>query len=354
LFKLDNDSSQCFDFLIKNYYTYDYTICTEFFIFSDPLILLKSVTTNDYNLLPSFKTYIQNSEYPDNGLFFEISPFSENLYWNEKIELHNFIFLKTSSFISFFINSNIDVPTCFKKSKSLSFKTFELPFIRFFNLIMRKGQRDKTIKFFFKKLLNRSNKWCDTPKHQFDYNQKIITNSIFFLKNYRNNSKTDIFDKTNNYLNLIYLLTFFEKNHYKTDTLFPVFAKNKTFEIKSSLFFKNAFLSLFLRVNSVFAYFIYNVDKNIRKYSRGKSGKYAFVWKYIAPYKRVFLAMRLFAKELKFRGERQFFERFLSSVSVLENDFKNSFIWQTKVFSHNYVFRNFKKTLLLSLKTMSK
>lgn len=64
--------------------------------------------------------------------------------------------------------------------------------------------------------------------------------------------------------------------------------------------------------------------------------------------------MRLFAKELKFRGERQFFERFLGSINVLENDFKNSFVYQSKTFSHNYVFKNFKKTLLISLKTISK
>lgn len=64
--------------------------------------------------------------------------------------------------------------------------------------------------------------------------------------------------------------------------------------------------------------------------------------------------MRLFTKELKFRGERQFFERYLNSLQILEKDFKNSFVYQSKNFSHNYVFKNFKKTLLLSLKTVSK
>lgn len=264
------------------------------------------------------------------------------------------MFLKTSSFISFFINNNIDVPTCFKKSKSLTFKTFELPLIRFFNLIMRKGQRDKTTRFFLKKILNRFNYWENYPRHQIPENQKKLYDFNIFSKNYRNITKFDSFTKSKNFLNLIYTLFFFEKNFEKNFFFTPFSTKFKSLEIRSSFFFKNCFLKPFIEVNPVFSYFIYNVDKNIRKYSRGKSGKYTFVWKYISPYKRLFLTMRLFAKELKFRGERQFFERFLGSINVLENDFKNSFVYQSKTFSHNYVFKNFKKTLLISLKTISK
>lgn len=317
---------------------------------------MKGHASNDFRTLPSFKTYINNSfDLNSFDYFFHNTPFKENYYWNEKIDLNYFLFLKTSSFISFFINSNIDVPTCFKKSKSLSFKTFELPFIKFFNLIMRHGRRDKTIRVFFFKILNRFNLWQNYPKFQFnENNQKFLNNFGLIFKNYRNLEKFDSFDKTKKHLTFYYMLASFEKNNFSKLYNLSSFARSKSFEIKSSLFFKNSFLKPFFDVNLVFAYFIYNVDKNIKKYSRGKSGKYAFVWKYISPYKRLYLTMRLFAKELKFRKERQFHERFLSSVLSLENDFENSFIWQSKVFSHNYVFKNFKKTLLVSLKTISK
>ena len=317
------------------------------------------MTNDDFSLLPSFKTYIYTDttqKFSDSFLyFFKNAPFVENQHWNEKVDLNVFMYLKTSSFISFFINNDVDVPTFFKKSKSLSFKNFELPFVRFFNLIMRQGKRDKIIRVFFKKLLNRSNLWENYQKIQFNDNNKNFFKTFnFYIQNYRNFTKFDAFSKNKKHLSFFFLLSNFEKNYTTKLFFFPFFYRNKSFEIKSSTFFKNSFLNSFNSINPIFAYFIYNVDKNIRKYSRGKSGKYAFVWKYIAPYKRLFLTMRLFAKELKFRGEKKFHERFLNSISVLETNFKNSFMYQSKAFSHNYVFKNFKKTLLVSLKTISK
>jgi hypothetical protein len=47
--------------------------------------------------------------------------------------------------------------------------------------------------------------------------------------------------------------------------------------INPSFFLKNYLYFLLSRVSPIFSYFIYSVDKNIRKYSRGKSGKYTFI-----------------------------------------------------------------------------
>lgn len=220
---------------------------------------------------------------------------------------------------------------------------------------MRHGRRDRVIRIFFEKILNRYNLWENFYKFQYnETNQNFFKYSNFFFDDYKNIIKFDSFRKTKNHLSLFLTLSNFEQNNLTKLKNFYFFNRNKKFEMKSSLFFKNSFLKLFSDINLIFTYFIYSVDKNIRKYSRGKSGKYSFVWKYIAPYKRMYVAMRLFAKELKFRNERQFHDRFLSSLLILEKDFKNSFVWQSKIFSHNYVFKNFKKTLIVSLKTMSK
>jgi ribosomal protein S7 len=43
----------------------------------------------------------------------------------------------------------IDVPICFKKTKSIKFKNFELPLLKFTNLLMRKGKKEKMIKTLF-------------------------------------------------------------------------------------------------------------------------------------------------------------------------------------------------------------
>jgi hypothetical protein len=47
--------------------------------------------------------------------------------------------------------------------------------------------------------------------------------------------------------------------------------------INISFFIKNYLYALLSKVSPIFSYFIYSVDKNIRKYSRGKSGKYTFI-----------------------------------------------------------------------------
>jgi hypothetical protein len=49
------------------------------------------------------------------------------------------------------------------------------------------------------------------------------------------------------------------------------------FVTDSSGFVKSFLLKILSQVSPVFSYFIYSVDKNIRKFSRGKSGKYTFL-----------------------------------------------------------------------------
>jgi hypothetical protein len=47
--------------------------------------------------------------------------------------------------------------------------------------------------------------------------------------------------------------------------------------VNNSFFLKNYLYFLISKISPVFSYFIYSVDKNIRKFSRGKSGKYTFI-----------------------------------------------------------------------------
>ena len=62
--------------------------------------------------------------------------------------------------------------------------------------------------------------------------------------------------------------------------------------VKSSDFAINSILNQnFKKFNYLFSFYIYKVDKQIYKNSRGRSGKYTFVWKYVAPYKRHFLIL---------------------------------------------------------------
>jgi hypothetical protein len=73
-----------------------------------------------------------------------------NIYLYNETNFTSFLHLRKSSFISFFIENMIDVPICFKKSKSLKFKNFEIPTLKFINLLMSDGKKEKIINYVFK------------------------------------------------------------------------------------------------------------------------------------------------------------------------------------------------------------
>jgi hypothetical protein len=63
----------------------------------------------------------------------------------------------------------------------------------------------------------------------------------------------------------------------KTDLLYNNSFLFLSKSINNDFFIKNFFLSQIIKIAPIFSYFIYSVDKNIKKYSRGKSGKYIFI-----------------------------------------------------------------------------
>jgi hypothetical protein len=144
--------------------------------------------------------------------------------------------------------------------------------------------------------------------------------------------------------------SFFEIN---SNMSFSNSVNNNNKIINFSFFLKNFLYSLLSKVSPIFSYFIYSVDKNIRKYSRGRSGKYTFIWKYVAPYKRTQLAMRWIIKDIKFYQSQKFNERLVKTFNNLMLSPEKSFSWKSKIFSHNYVFKNFRKSLMSSLRTTS-
>ena len=298
-----------------------------------------------FNNFYNFKN-INNLQYPNNfNLKYsneQIDNFPTFFKYNNKDYsfMYNFMFLKNSSFINFFLSNMIDVPICFKKSKSLKTKNFELPFLKFSNFLMKKGKKNKTFNVIF----NTFRTFFNSIKN---YKLKIDENIFSWIKFFTITSNISINFFSDNlqstFLNLDTPLNLSYLNNFSDTTKF----------VDVSFFFKNFFYSLLSKVSPIFSYFIYSVDKNIRKYSRGKSGKYTFIWKYVAPYKRIKLSMRWIVKDIKFYQSKKFNDRLFKTFENLLTNYEKSFAWKSKIFSHNYVFKNFKKNLMTSLKTMS-
>lgn len=306
------------------------------------------------------KIFNNNIEMPNTNKIL----FRNYIYYENDLDVSdNFYFLRKTSFISFFVNNLIDTPSCFKKIKSLKRTNMELPMLKFINFFMKKGKKEQYAKYFFKAI-----------SFFYSHETKKINFKIYNIKN--NNIIHNISQANN------YDLKFFKKNDYSWIDLFlslnnvwNCYKHNAISHIKLDTEYKydlnygstlttnnkqtdsNYYLKnyLQLKLNSVlpiFNFFIHNVDKNVKKYSRGKSGKYTFVWKYVTIYKRIFVAIKLLLKDIKFAHGQKLSNRIQNSMSNLFLEPKKTFLWKSKTFAYNYIFKNYRSTLMTSLRTI--
>jgi len=204
-------------------------------------------------LQPSFKSNLIDKTFINENSI-------DNLNYIQSPQIFStFLFLRQSTITSFFTTNLIDMPICFKKSKSLYSKTFELPLLKFTNLIMRGGAREQVIKnitLSFTKCFTRIFKNINLISYtKWGYLYNCFTNlsysSNHVFTTYVLTSSLDLHSKH----------TLIDNNLLFSDSLF----------LNKFLFYKlNEFLPLF-------SFYIRKVDKSIRKHSRGKSGKYTIM-----------------------------------------------------------------------------
>jgi len=105
-------------------------------------------------------------------------------------------------------------------------------------------------------------------------------------------------------------------------------------------------LSRFVRKSqSIFSLYTYKISKNIYKNTRGKSGKFMFVWKYVPTYKRLFIVSNWLIKELRVLTFRKLQLRLTNLLLNIAHVPKQMWAFRVKTFSYNYVYRSCRKTL---------
>ena len=202
---------------------------------------------------------------------------------------------------------------------------------------MRNGQRAKISKIFNIALYNQYIKVNNNDERVLKTNYSWKT--IFLLLNFTtklNNTALSfnlIKDETTNY------------NH----ALSPVYKSIESVWDFNKWLFKNMY-----NLVPMFSFYIYKVDKKIFKNTRGKSGKFTFIWKYVASYKRLFLVMHWLIKELRLKPGRTLSERLNNLIISLTHEPKSTWVYKVKKFSHNYVYRNSRRTLADNYKTVTK
>nr|QPL15895.1 ribosomal protein S7 [Strombidium sp.] len=249
---------------------------------------------------------------------------------------NNYKYLQENKFLDFFKSHRIDTPTCFRKTKSIRRNNNKFELIKFNNYLMRKGKRWQFMKMFLTIMMNLFHKY-----YFFFYKNKKNFNcrNLFFFYNnlfYVNNNYYNL--KFNKPLNLLFNTSIYEyEKHY-----------NPNFYIKF-------FLLLNLKkITPVFMYYIYKVAKLIYKNTRGKSGKYTYIWKYVSPYKRTNLIMYWIIKETKSRPGRTLYDRVYAVLKDLIFQPKSLLIYKIKRFSNIYVYKYNRNTLAETFITSTK
>ena len=294
---------------------------------------IKTQTQLTFNTLDIFESdlnFFYKTKY-DITYIYDLDELEVELCNEDNVATH-FLFLRQSTITSFFSSNMIDMPICFKKSKSLYSKTFELPLLKFVNLIMRDGLREKTLKD-----TSDSFNRCYTLLNN---NNNTSFNKWGFIYNFLTQTKSN-----SNYIN--YSIKENLNLHRK-----HVLSK-EGYLFNDNTLFKNILFDKINEFSPVFSFYIRRVDKSIRKHSRGKSGKYTIIWKYVPVYKRFYVTMRWFLKELKFQKLKTFTERLVHTLETFLLTPNLSFVYKLRRFTHFFVFQNFKKTLLKTLKSTS-
>lgn len=264
------------------------------------------------------------------------SPFEEFLL--EEFGLENaqeeFDFLKNVTFTNFFKSSNVDVPRCFRKTKTIRRPINEVEILKLNNYLMRHGKRSKTFKFLSNSLNTSFDKYID--ENRFEFLTYPNWKELFLTLNYMSysSSKYQIFNRSS---------IEFDNYGYK---LLPEGSHLNFKWLLNPVIVDNIYNML-----PMFSFYIYKVDKKIFKNTRGKSGKFTFIWKYVAQYKRSFLVMHWLMKEMRLKPGRSLQNRVDGAIESLVFTPKKTWIWKVKKFSHNYVYYNCRKSLAETYRT---
>lgn len=242
-----------------------------------------------------------------------------------------FDFIKNIPFIDFFKLNSIDVPSCFKKTKSLKRKQDITNLLKLTNYVMTKGLKSRALQGLVVALTKNINL---SLKDEVSLTWRNLY--LFFSSNISLKRK--------------YLKLFMSNPDSNDDE--SLYHGINTFVNENS--FEKSFFKKLNNFKPIFLFYIYKVDKSIFKNSRGRSGKFTFIWKYITPYKRLLIVYHWLNKELKTINKKNFQQRLDFLLNQILFQPKSTWIYRIRKFSYNYVYYNCRNSLARTYRTTTR
>ena len=195
--------------------------------------------------------------------------------------------------------------------------------IKILNLFISGGQKEKVIPKFikaFNTFLENSN------THSIFRFLTYFKTFIFFIENFK---------KTSGLVKQSFLIS----KLTELDML--------NFYYQQSHFFTKHFITNLITIaNPIFSFTIQKVNKNLQKYSRGRSGKYTLVWQYLSNHNRYKKVYSWVKKDINLQKIQKLTKRIMTVFEVLNLKPTLSFLYKLRRFTNKYVFKNFKESLL--------
>jgi len=264
------------------------------------------------------------------------------------VKKSKFYFLKATTFSDYFSENQVDIPKDFKKSQSMFRLQTETLFSKAVSLVSRDGKKDFFLINFSKAIENMHDFLESDYLKKYEFNQSW-QNLIYFWS--RSTFRVDTPK----------ILRFYKRSclNVKTNeqkTLFMNIKKNDLlFEphfVDHRVIWESVLRSNIRRLNPIFKYQILAVPKKTRKNSRGKSGRYRMVWKYVPPYKRDILVLRWFMQDLWHNEGKNLLERFSKSLIRLVQNYKHTFMYENYRYIHYKVYFKFRLSLFKHYRTL--
>lgn len=277
---------------------------------------------------------------PDTGVFRDL--YIDSLTGDPDIALDTFFWQRYPTLVSFFSVQRIDIPVCFQKSKSLYSSSMSTPQLRLITMLMRHGRRahvakgySEAVGLILRQLSATSTAKRELPEWRFYFS---FFTDFRLARNLETQHRVYYADKPG-----LYALEDEYQQEHTSDH----------YEAKGSRWVQSILYNEILDYLPLFSFYVRKVDKLQRKHSRGKSGKYTILWKYVPKYKRFITVLRWLVRDVRFQKSRTFNQRLYRSLDTLLFDKQSHLVYKLRHFVHNFVFQNHKKTLLKTLRSVS-
>jgi len=265
----------------------------------------------------------------------------ENIIDDVDTALESVVRGRSTTLVSFFTSQMIDIPVCLTKMKFAHSSTASNPRLRLISMLTRHGRRYSVSKSYSLSALNISRNHIRNCSVLPTSARWELMYTLFVQRRIRWDNSFCTLSAPQSDLQFPELVTKYGQPYSPESRL------TASYDWFSDLLFHEIY-----SYHPTFSLFVQRVNKLKRRHSRGKSGQYEIIWKYVPRYKRLLVVLRWLIRDIQFQRPKTFQQRLEKSLETLLFNKSAHLVYRLRNFVHKFVYQRFRKTLLKTLHTV--